>query len=89
VAGYLAVVLVLLLVVWHWLRRPLEFIVGVFLLCQAALAFGGRSYGFSLGSAIFPIASIALIAAGLRDHHRFLRLQAELRSIIAARQTQA
>lgn len=87
-AGYIAVVLALPMVVWRWLRTPLEFIVGVFLLCQAALAFAGRTYDFSLGTAVFPIAAVALIAIGLRDHRRFLRLQAELRGVIASQAVQ-
>jgi len=86
VAGYLAVVVALPVVVWRWLRTPLEFIVGVFLLCEAALAFTGRAYGFSLGTVMFPIAAAALIVMGLRDHRRFLQLQVELRSLIAARE---
>jgi hypothetical protein len=80
--GYLAVVLLLPIVVWRWLRTPLEFIVGVFLMCQAALAFGGRSQGFSLDTAVFPMASVALIASGIRDHLRFLRLQSEMRDTL-------
>ena len=83
--GYVAVMLALPVIVWRWLRTPLEFIVGVFLFCQAALAFAGRSYGFGLGTVVFPIASVALIAVGLRDHRRFLRLQAELRGLITSR----
>jgi hypothetical protein len=82
VAGYVAVIALLPFVVWRWLRTPLEFIVGVFLLCQAALVFAGRSYGFGMGTAVFPIVSISLIAAGLRDHRRFLQLRAELRAIM-------
>lgn len=85
VAGYLAIVAVLPLVVWCWLRTPLEFIVGVFLLCQAALAFSGRTYGFGLETALFPIAAVALIVTGARDHARFARLRAELAGIVAAR----
>jgi hypothetical protein len=82
VAGYVFVTALLPFVVWRWLRTPLEFIVGVFLLCQAALVFAGRSYGFGMGTAVFPIVSLSLIAAGLRDHQRFLRLREELRAII-------
>lgn len=85
--GYCAVVVCLPIVVWRWLRTPLEFIVGVFLLCQAALAFVGRSYDFGLGTAAFPVASAALILTGLRDHRRFLQLRAEMRDILATRTT--
>ena len=83
--GYLAVVALLPWVVWRWLRTPLEFIVGVFLLCQAALAFTGQAYGFGPSTAVFPLASIALIVVGWRDHQRFHRLQVEMRAFMAAR----
>jgi hypothetical protein len=85
VAGYLAVVLALPLIVWRWLRTPLEYIVGVFLLCQAAVAFHGKTYGLDLGTAMFPIAAVALIVIGVRDHRRFLRLQTELRGVLGVR----
>ncbi|TGS09812.1 hypothetical protein EN830_35310, partial [Mesorhizobium sp. M1C.F.Ca.ET.187.01.1.1] len=83
--GYLAVVALLPWVVWRWLRTPLEFIVGVFLLCQAALAFTGQTYDFGLSTAVFPLASIALVVVGWRDHQRFHRLQAEMRAFMAGR----
>lgn len=83
--GYLVVVALLPWVVWRWLRTPLEFIVGVFLLCQAALAFTGQAYGFGPSTAVFPLASIALIVVGWRDHQRFQRLQVEMRAFMAAR----
>ena len=83
--GYLGVVAMLPWVVWRWLRTPLEFIVGVFLMCQAALAFTGQTYGFGPSTAVFPLASIALIVVGWRDHQRFLRLQAEMRMFMAGR----
>lgn len=76
--GYLGVVAALPVVVWRWLRTPLEFIVGVFLCCQAALAFTGITYEIGLGTIVFPIAAVALIAVGLRDHRRFLQLQRDL-----------
>jgi hypothetical protein len=77
-AGYLAVVVALPIVVWRWLRTPLEFIVGVFLCCQAAVAFAGLTYKIGLGTIVFPIAAVLLIVVGLRDHRRFLQLQREL-----------
>lgn len=85
IAGYMVAVAALPLVVWCWLRTPLEFIVGVFLVCQAALALSGRAYGFSVETAVFPIAAVALIVAGVREHARFVRLRAELASIVALR----
>jgi len=83
--GYLMVVVLLPLIVWRWLRTPLEFIVGVFLLCQAAVAFTGQTYAFGPTTVVFPLAAIALVVVGWRDHQRFLRLQAEMRAFVATR----
>jgi hypothetical protein len=83
--GYLAVVALLPLIVWRWLRTPLEFIVGVFLLCQAAVAFTGQTYALGPTTVMFPLAAIALVVVGWRDHQRFLRLQTEMRAFVAAR----
>lgn len=83
--GYLMVVAVLPLIVWRWLRTPLEFIVGVFLLCQAAVAFTGQTYAFGATTVMFPLAAIALVVVGWRDHLRFLRLQTEMRAFVATR----
>jgi len=83
--GYLAVVALLPLIVWRWLRTPLEFIVGVFLLCQAAVAFTGQTYALGPTTVMFPLAAIALVVVGWRDHQRFLRLHTEMRAFVAAR----
>jgi hypothetical protein len=79
------VVALLPLIVWRWLRTPLEFIVGVFLLCQAAVAFTGQTYAFGPTTVVFPLAAIALVVVGWRDHRRFIRLQTEMRAFVAAR----
>ncbi|HEX5314685.1 MAG TPA: hypothetical protein VFX38_07275 [Gammaproteobacteria bacterium] len=88
--GYLALIWFLVLATWRWLRSPLDFIVGVFLFCQAALICVGRSYPLiwlthtreallmSLIAAMFPLAALAMIAAGIGDHRRFLRLRTRL-----------
>ena len=88
--GYIALVLTLPIVVWRWLRSPLDFIVGVFLFCQAALASAGVSYPLigtthsydatlmSLIALMFPLAALAMIRAGIGDHRRFLDLRTRL-----------
>ena len=85
VFGSVMVVALLPVIVWRWLRTPLEFIVGVFLLCQAAVAFTGQTYGFGPTTVMFPLAAIALMVVGWRDHRRFLRLQMEMRAFVATR----
>ena len=78
------------LATWRWLRSPLDFIVGVFLFCQAALACAGRVYplvGATHSSAAtlmsivaleFPLAALAMIVAGVVQHRRFRQLHAQL-----------
>lgn len=84
--GYVALLLCMPAVAWYWLRTPMDLAVGVFLLCQAALAFTGRSYALWSSAAVFPVAALLLIAAGIREHRRFVALQAEIRALIASRQ---
>jgi hypothetical protein len=70
-AGYLAVVVAMPVVAWLWLRTPLEFVTGIFLMCQAAVAFNGSAYPLLGVAIVFPFAAVALIVAGVRDHLRF------------------
>jgi predicted membrane metal-binding protein len=70
-AGYLAVVVAMPVLAWLWLRTPLEFVTGIFLMCQAALAFNGSPYPLLSVAIVFPFAAVALIVAGVRDHRRF------------------
>lgn len=89
--GYLALIWLLVLATWRWLRSPLDFIVGVFLFCQAAMISVGGYYPLigttntheamlmSLVALMFPLAALAMIASGVAEHHQFraLRLQLE------------
>lgn len=78
--GYIAFVAALPWVVWKYLKTPLEFIIGVFLVAQAALMLGGGHY--SLGEQPqAPIAAVVLIVLGVRQHMQFRRLRGELQSI--------
>src|SRR5699024_5606021 len=88
--GYLALVWLLVLATWRWLRSPLDFIVGVFLFCQAALLCAGRAYPvigtaqahqalpMALLALLFPLAGLCMIVVGMRDHRRFLDLRRRL-----------
>jgi hypothetical protein len=73
-AGYLSVVVAMPVVAWLWLRTPLEFVTGTFLMCQAALAFNGTAYPLLSVAVVFPFAAAGLIVAGVRDHLRFRRV---------------
>jgi hypothetical protein len=88
--GYLGLTWLLVLACWRWLRSPLDFIVGTFLFCQAALLCVGRGYPV-VGSAaaaanpplallalLFPLMVMLMIARGVADHRRFLQLRDRL-----------
>ena len=87
--GYVALLLCMPAIAWYWLRTPMDLAVGVFLLCQAALAFTGRSYALWSSAAVFPVVALLLIAAGIREHRRFVAIQAEIRALIASRRATA
>ena len=90
VAGYLALVWLLALATWRWLRSPLDFIVGTFLFCQAALLCVGRAYPvigtaaahdappMALLALLFPLVSLLMSARGMADQRRFLVLRERL-----------
>lgn len=76
-AGYLAYVAAMPALVWYFMRTPLEFVAGVFLVAQAALTFVGEHY--SLGQQVqAPIAGVILLAIGVRQHLEFRAVQREL-----------
>lgn len=93
--GYLILVWLLVLAAWRWLRSPLDFFVGVFLFCQAALLCAGSAYPIlgttpargalpmALLALLFPLAALALIGFGVRDHRRFLDLSQRLEQLRA------
>ncbi|MBI5836588.1 MAG: hypothetical protein HZB25_05025 [Candidatus Eisenbacteria bacterium] len=78
-AGYLGFVLAIPLVVWFWLWTVGEILVGVFLMCQAAVALVGLHY--PLGSQLqAPLAAGIMVVAGAMQHARFRALKRELRA---------
>lgn len=93
VIGYLALVVALPVVTWLWLHSALDFIVGVFLFCQAALACGGRTYPgldimhlsqsepMSWLALTYPLFALALIASGFAQHRQFISLRARLEAL--------
>lgn len=84
--GFATLVAAAPIIGWYWLRTPLDLVVGVFLTCQAALAITGDRYSLWSSAVVFPVAALLLVAAGIRDHRRFLELRAEIRDLVNARQ---
>ena len=96
-AGYLILVWLLPLAAWRWMRSALDFIIGVFLICQAALACLGQAYPMiglahdaeaaklSLIAVMFPLVAIATIGAGIIQHRRFHLIRARLETLQGAR----
>lgn len=82
--GYLALVAVMPALVWFFMKTPLEFIVGVFLVCQAALMLAGSSYELWQQPQA-PIAAVALVVVGVKQHRDFRRLRRELEALRAGR----
>ena len=93
--GYLALLWLLVLAAWRWLRSPLDFIVGVFLFCQAAMVSAGGYYPLigtthtgqaalmSLVALMFPLAALAMIASGIAEHRQFRALRMQLEQLCA------
>ncbi|MEO8802564.1 MAG: hypothetical protein ABI304_14745 [Rudaea sp.] len=93
VIGYLAFVVALPVATWLWLHSALDFIVGVFLFCQAAFACGGRAYPgldimhltqwapMSWLALTYPLLALALIASGFAQHRQFQSLRARLEAL--------
>ena len=68
--GYMAFVVALPFLVWRYMRTMAEFVVGVFLVAQAALVLGGGNY--ELGQQIqAPVFAVVLIVFGIREHLEF------------------
>ncbi|HWU78383.1 MAG TPA: hypothetical protein VN043_17940 [Rhodanobacter sp.] len=94
--GYLALVWLLVLATWRWLRSPLDFIVGTFLFCQAAMISAGAFYPLigtthtreatlmSLVALMFPLAALAMIARGIAEHRQFRELRQRLEQLRGA-----
>jgi cell shape-determining protein MreD len=76
-AGYIAFVAALPFLVLFFLWTPLEYIIGIFLIAQAAVVVAGGHY--VLGQQIqAPVAAVVLIALGLAQHREFRLLEHRL-----------
>lgn len=96
VLGYLALLWLLVVAAWRWLRSPLDFIVGTFLFCQAAVISTGRFYPLigaththqamlmSWVALTFPLAALAMIVRGVAEHRQFRELRLRLEQLRAA-----
>src|SRR5690606_8654748 len=78
--GYLAYVAAMPLLVWLFMRTPLEFIVGVFLVAQAALVLAGGSYRL-WEQPPAPSGGVALLVGGGSERREFWRLELELKGL--------
>ncbi|HET6432518.1 hypothetical protein [Dyella sp.] len=91
--GYLLVLWLLPLAAWRWLRSPLDFIVGVFLFCQAAVVSAGFAYPLigathdpqstlmALIALEFPLAALAMIGLGMVEHRRYRQIERRLQQL--------
>ena len=74
VVTYVLFVAAMPLLVWHTMRTVEEFVVGVFLVCQAAVVSAGGHYAFGVATAWVPLVAIGAVLAGIDQHRRFVRL---------------
>jgi hypothetical protein len=86
--AYVATAFILPICTWLFFRRPIEFLIGVMLLCQAAVGISGGNYAYLpfFSNPFFPpIVPVCAIIFGILEHRQFLaaarqlhRLNAEL-----------
>lgn len=88
-ALYLLIVAAIPVIAWRCLHTPLDLVIGVFLLCQAALAASGSSFSRWGSALVFVPASILMIAVGLRQQSSFRRLQQRMRDFLLSARSQA
>jgi len=71
-SAYVATALAMPIVTWLFLRRPIEFIIGIMMMCQSAVAIAGGRYPFA--GVINPpvIIPIFVIIFGIAAHLQFL-----------------
>jgi hypothetical protein len=93
---YMVLVLMVPVGAVFWMRTRLEFIVGTFLFCQAAVVCAGFTYPlpgmahtFSFGllsivTLMFPIAALVMIRVGVMDHRRFHKIVTRMEELRAA-----
>ncbi len=79
VVGYLAFVGALPIVAWFWLRSTWDFILGVYLFCQAALAAGGAPP--QAGPWPLPFFGALAVLVGIVEHLRFRRLRVQIQEL--------
>lgn len=78
--GYMVLVGAMPWLVWRFMSTPLEYVVGVFLVAQAAVLLGGSHYALWAQPHV-PLAAVALVVVGIRQHGEFRRLRARLERV--------
>ncbi len=78
--GYVAFIWALPVIVWFYLHTVEEFIVGVFLIAQAAVVIAGGHYAF--GQQIqAPVMAFVMLAVGVVQHRRYRQLETQLEAL--------
>lgn len=75
--AYLVLVTALPWLVWRFMPTPLEFIVGVFLVAQAAVILAGGHYELWQQPQV-PFVAVVFIAIGVKQHLEFRAIRQEL-----------
>ena len=77
ILGYLTIVAAMPLVAWRWFWSITDFLIGVLLMCQAAVLLAGRHYPVPFLFIAVSFSAIA-IAGGMREHRDYLTLRRQL-----------
>lgn len=81
--GYLAFVAAMPVLVYRFMRTPLEYVAGVFLVAQAAAVLAGGHYELWQQPQV-PLVAVALVVLGAREHREFRAVRRELLAGAAA-----
>jgi MFS family permease len=70
-------------IIWRYLRTDDEFIIGIYLLLSCMVTSVGSAFAFTniyslLGTLLFPLIGIGMIAKGFQEHSAFLALKTQL-----------
>jgi hypothetical protein len=78
--GYLAFVIALPVLVWFFMRTWMEFVIGVFLVAQAAVVLAGGNYELGQQPQAPIVAAIA-VAWGVKEHLDYRRIRERMQAL--------
>ena len=86
--AYFLIALLMPIVVWRWLWSSSDYVIGVLLLCQAAVIVAGSHYKADWLGLYIVVMSLIYLYVGWKEHREYLQLRAELQQSRRALQGQ-